>query len=179
MGENPNYHIYRIIPGTIKYLTDCKDAWLNSELGRAYFKSDEDLTSALINAIENQEIFIALDGSGNCLGYICIAIKGAFCEFPYCRSLAVKESNRGMGVGTTLLNYYEKIGFKNADKLFILVSDFNKRAKKLYEKLGYLQVGSVPNLFKEGITEYIMVKDQREYLKKAQLTNSPTPKQWL
>jgi len=153
---------FNIVPGTIEHLNDCKEAWIKSELGRVYYSSDEYLTSCLLESINQKQIYIALDESNNCLGYICIVFRGAFYEFPYCRSLAVKENYRGKGIGSALLKYYEQIGFLNFKKLFILVSDFNHRAKKLYEKMGYIQIGMVPDLFKKGIAEYIMVKFKPE-----------------
>ena len=39
------------------------------------------------------------------------------------------------------------------------VADFNPEAKRFYEKNGYRQVGEIPGLYREGITEYIMMKE--------------------
>jgi len=39
-----------------------------------------------------------------------------------------------------------------------LVSDFNRGAKKLYEKLGFVHVGVIPDLFKDGVSEIILAK---------------------
>ncbi|WP_165613355.1 GNAT family N-acetyltransferase [Desulfotruncus arcticus] len=72
--------------------------------------------------------------------------------------MAVKQQYRGQGIGTALLNYFEKIGFTNATRVFILVSDFNQRAQQLYNRLGYTNVGLIPNLFKEGVSEHILMK---------------------
>lgn len=148
----------RIVTGTFKHLKDCKEALRDSKLGQAYYVSDELLTSVLTEGFNKREIFVALDESNQFLGHIWIALKGAFYDFPYCRSLAVKKEYRGQGVGTALLRYYEQVGFTTATRLFILVSDFNQKAKKLYERLGYIQVGLIPNLFKNGIAEHILVK---------------------
>lgn len=147
----------RIVPGTTEHLFDCKEAFRDSELGEAYY-SEEVATSRLTEALCKGEIFVALDESSHCLGYIWIALKGMFDHFPYCRLLAVRKECRGRGIGTALVKYYEMVGFANSTKLFILVSDFNSRAKKLYERLGYKQVGFIPDLFKNGVSEYILVK---------------------
>ena len=40
------------------------------------------------------------------------------------------------------------------------VADFNPEAKRFYEKNGYRQVGEIPGLYREGITEYIMMKEK-------------------
>jgi len=148
----------RIKPGTIEYVSECKEAFKNSELGNAYYTTDELMTTRFSEGISNKEIFIALNENDQFLGYIMIVMNGAFGNFPYCRSIAVKKEFRGRGIGTYLLRYFETIGFANSNRLFILVSDFNLDAKKLYERLGYTAVGIVPNLFKDGITENILIK---------------------
>ncbi len=42
--------------------------------------------------------------------------------------------------------------------MFLLVSDFNKKAELLYGKLGYKKVGKIPDLFKSGVSEHVLVK---------------------
>ena len=83
---------------------------------------------------------------------------GCFGKFSYLSILAVKEKFRNNGIGELLVNKFEAIGFKRADRVFILVSDFNKRARKFYRKLGYKKVGNIPNLFKVGVSENLLVK---------------------
>jgi ribosomal protein S18 acetylase RimI-like enzyme len=48
------------------------------------------------------------------------------------------------------------------DLLFLVVADFNPDAKILYEKIGYIQVGTIPSLYREGITEHLMMKSRQE-----------------
>lgn len=148
----------KIVPGTGKYLADCREAYKNSELGEAYSPSDAALSFRLLEGIAKKELFVAVDGGDRFIGYIWIAQRGAFYDFPYCPGLAVRKEYRGRGVGTALLRHYEKVGFEYSDRIFILVSDFNLRARKLYEKLGYKQVGIIPDFLKEGIAEHILMK---------------------
>lgn len=148
----------RILPGTVEHLSDCIEALRNSDLGEVYFHPEDELRAGFSEGFSNGEIFVALDESNRCLGYIWVALRGAFYGFPYCRNIAVKKNWRGKGIGTALLKYYEKMGFKDSNRLFILVSDFNIEAKKLYERLGYKPVGVIPNLFKTGVSEQILVK---------------------
>jgi len=44
--------------------------------------------------------------------------------------------------------------------VFLVVADFNPEAKRLYEHLGYRQVGEIPGLYKAGVTEYLMMKER-------------------
>ncbi len=41
------------------------------------------------------------------------------------------------------------------------MSEFNKKAQLLYGKLGYKKVGKIPDLFKKGVAEIILIKYQR------------------
>lgn len=152
----------RIVHGTVKHLSDCIDALRDSELGAVYSHPEEELRSGFTDGFSKGEIFVVLDESNNWLGYIWIALRGAFYGFPYCRIIAVKKDWRGKGIGTALLNYYEKVGFENSNRLFMLVSDFNKAAQILYERLGYEHVGVIPDLFKKGVSEHILVKFRSE-----------------
>jgi ribosomal protein S18 acetylase RimI-like enzyme len=49
-----------------------------------------------------------------------------------------------------------------SDKLFLVVADYNPAAKRFYERNGYQQVGEIPNLYRPGVTEYLMVKDLKK-----------------
>ena len=69
---------------------------------------------------------------------------------------------RKQGIGKKLLSFVEEIAFKDWPKLFLTVSDFNKRAKKLYQEIGFEEVGFVPDLFKDGVAEHVMVKVRKD-----------------
>jgi len=53
------------------------------------------------------------------------------------------------------------IRLKDISKLFLVVGDFNLRAKKLYKKIGYSEIGDIPNLYKYGITKCVMIKSRK------------------
>jgi ribosomal protein S18 acetylase RimI-like enzyme len=141
-----------------KYLEDCKIALLNSKLGQEYFPSEEKAAAALSEGITKGEMFVAVDEAGECLGFIWFVIGGAFHGFPYLHIIAVKEPFRGLGVGRKLLSFFEETVFADHSKVFLVVADFNPDAKRLYESLGYRQVAALPGLYKEGVTEYLMMK---------------------
>ena len=139
-------------------LDDCKAALLDSRLGREYFASQEKAHAALMEGITKGEIFVAVTEGGECLGFIWFILKGTFHSFPYLHIIAVKQKVRGQGIGKKLLAFFEAAVFRDASKAFLVVADFNPDAKRLYEKLGYEQVGELPDLYKEGVTEYLMMK---------------------
>ena len=142
------------------HLEDCKDALLNSKLGQEYFVSKEKTISVLTEGITKEEIFVATNEMGKYLGFIWFVLGGAFHSFPYLHIIAVKEEYRGRGIGKKLLSFFEETVFTNSSKAFLVVASFNPDAKRLYEKLGYKQVGEIPGLYKEGVTECLMMKER-------------------
>jgi ribosomal protein S18 acetylase RimI-like enzyme len=142
----------------MRYLEDCKVALLKSKLGQEYFPAEKSVPSALTEGISKEEIFVAVDEGGECLGFIWFILTGAFHSFPYLHVIAVKEAFRGMGIGKKLLCFFEEAVFTDYSKVFLVVADFNPAAKRLYERLGYKQVGEIPDLYKDGVSEYLMMK---------------------
>ena len=61
-------------------------------------------------------------------------------------------------IGKALLDYSERITSEMADRLFLVVADYNPDAKQFYERNGYRQVGEIPSLYRPGVTEYLMAK---------------------
>ena len=149
-----------IIKAQLRHLEDCKVALLNSKLGQVYFPSEEKALDTLTEGISKGEIFVAVDEDegGECLGFIWFIQEGAFHSFPYVHIIAVKEAYRGMGIGKKLLHFFEETAFTHHSKAFLVVADFNPDARRLYERLGYQQVGVIPGLYKDGVTEYLMMK---------------------
>ena len=66
------------------------------------------------------------------------------------------------GIGKALLDYSENIVCETADKLFLVVADYNPAAKRFYERNGYQQVREISNLYRSGVTESLMVKDLKK-----------------
>ena len=151
-----------IVRGDHGHLKDCVEALVHSELAKVYYPTKEIAESLLKEGITKQEIYVALDERFACVGYIWFALSKMFYKFPYVCQLAVRKEHRGQGIGTKLLSFIEEIAFKDWPKLFITVSDFNQRAKKLYEEIGFDEVGFVPDLFKDGVAEYVMVKVRKD-----------------
>ena len=142
------------------HLKDCVKALLNSKLGEVYFKTKGAAQEYLKEGISSGEIYVALDSRYGCVGYAWFTMDGMFYKYPYLKNIAVKELHRGRGVGKKLLAFFESCAFKQTDKVFLTAGDFNTKAQKLYKEVGYKKVGSIPNLFKQGYTEYLMIKSK-------------------
>jgi ribosomal protein S18 acetylase RimI-like enzyme len=100
-------------------------------------------------------VLVARRGGAPC-GFIRIHPRGV-AGSPYVASVAVAESERGHGVGTALLDATEA-RYPKARYVFLCVSDFNTRARALYERCGYRLVGELPDYVVDGHSELLMGK---------------------
>ena len=48
---------------------------------------------------------------------------------------------------------------KLKSKIFLLVGDWNKGAMKFYEKMGYVMIGTIPELFRKKTDEHLLMKE--------------------
>ena len=76
---------------------------------------------------------------------------------PYVAAIAVSGEFRGQSIGSALLRRAELL-FPNSRHLFLCVSSFNTRARSLYERRGYRQVGELPDYVVQGASEILMHK---------------------
>lgn len=140
------------------HLPACAEVLEDSQLGRTYFSDSYPIKRVLNESFGEDEMYVALDENKDCVGFFWFAPEGAFHSFPYLHMIAVKKDYRNKGIGTALLKYFEQLCFEDNEKVFLVVADFNISAKKLYESIGYRQVGAIPGLYKKGITEQLMMK---------------------
>ena len=93
------------------------------------------------------------------VGFVATLAEGIEFE-PLIVFLCVAEDHRDQGIGTSLLNYFEEY-FSKAANLYLFVSDVNPGAQRLYQRLGYLPVGALPNFNLAGQTEFLYRKTRR------------------
>ena len=136
--------------GNEQQLKDCRDALCRSTLGERYFSSPGSAENAILEGIRQENLYVAFIGE-ECVGFTYIIPKGAFHSFPYLHIIAVKEEYRNKGIGKALLDYSENIAYEMADRIFLVVADYNPDAKRFYERNGYQQVGEIPNLYRPGV----------------------------
>jgi ribosomal protein S18 acetylase RimI-like enzyme len=107
---------------------------------------------------EGTDVYVVLEGD-TLQAFIAIIANGLEDE-PMIEFLCVASKMRGKGIGTRLVNFFES-KFPDAANLYMFVSDINPKAKALYEKLGYDQVGLFKDFNLVGQTEYLMRKSRR------------------
>ena len=123
------------------------DPWL--KLGMDY--------AACLKAFEGayREVHV-LKKENEIIGLVIIQPQGSFKG--YIQTLAIKESYRGAGYGTKLLQFCEDCILQYSPNIFICVSAFNQGAYQLYTKFGFKLVGELPDFIKEGFTELLLRK---------------------
>lgn len=151
--------VIKIKKGSYEYFSDCVEALFYSDIGTTYFGNEEKCKNAIKEGIEQGTLYVALI-DGVCAGFIWYLPKGVFHSFPYLHIISIKAAYRGKGIGKKMIQFIENITFADSNKIFLVVGDFNPDAKHLYERIGYHQVGELPNLYKKGVTEYLMMKEK-------------------
>ena len=143
-----------------KHVVACVNILQNTQLGTVYFGNYKKTADLLLHALAQRELFVALNDHEECLGFVYFMPKGVFGSYPYLHIIAVKEDCRNLGIGKQLMKYFEENASDYAStKYFLTVDDFNPRARKLYESIGYQCVGELADFYKKGIKSYIMMKE--------------------
>ena len=88
----------------------------------------------------------------------CIVVNTAPPLSGYVQAICVAPQSRGSGVGRLLMEQAEQVVFARAPNVFLFVSDFNAAARAFYERLGYRQVGELPDFLVAGRSELLMRK---------------------
>jgi ribosomal protein S18 acetylase RimI-like enzyme len=146
--------------GNETQLEVCASCLNNCVLGERYFYDRKHTVEFLKDGFEKGEIYLCVNDD-TVLGFMRIDLKGTFAKFPLLRVIAVNEKYRNQGIGKAMIEYYESMGFEESDKVFLLVSEFNTDAKRLYERLGYVEVGKIPDLYQKDTAEYFMMKKKQ------------------
>lgn len=102
------------------------------------------------------ELFVAR-AEGRLQGFILLHPRGAMSS-PYVASIAVALEARGKNIGSRLMAFAEDHYRGRARHIFLCVSSFNPRARKLYERLGYQVIGELKDYVIEGASEILLHK---------------------
>ncbi|MBQ1251664.1 MAG: GNAT family N-acetyltransferase [Firmicutes bacterium] len=160
MPHNPHAVNIRFVPGNIERLDEYIAIFEKSDLFDRYFKEDIELKKRLFAPVDSGNTIIAETESGEAVGFMLFDMNGMYGRLPYLALLGVKDGYRNMGIGEQLIDLYLTIGRKiGYDRFFISASDFNPRAKALYQRKGFRPLCLVPALFHEGINEWLMIKE--------------------
>jgi len=110
------------------------------------------------NICHDPEFFLYMAHCNNIPAGIILLDPRGVAGSPYIKSIAVYPEFRGQGIGTKLLSFAENLFRDRSRHLFICVSSFNHRARRLYEKSGFQEVGELKDYIIEGASEILMHK---------------------
>ncbi len=127
-------------------------------LWQRYAVTEAGATQRLQDGLARGATIAVAEHMGRPVGFIWYVERGAFSRSGYVMLIGVNVELRGGGVGAALLAHAETAMFAQAHDVFLLVSDFNLAAQRFYRRLGYQQVGALPDYVTPGITELIFRK---------------------
>ena len=96
---------------TIEDLNGCVSALENSALSTAYFQTEESRVSAVKEAIDSGNTYVAFY-EDECVGFVYYIEQGAFHAFHYIHLITVREDYRRKGIGKKLLEFAQKTLFE-------------------------------------------------------------------
>ncbi|MGH7452086.1 MAG: GNAT family N-acetyltransferase [bacterium] len=102
-----------------------------------------------------REVYVAVS-RGEVIGFIILQMEGTFTG--YIQTVAVRAEWRGHGLGSRLIAFAEKRIFAKKPNVFMCVSSFNKKAQRLYRRLGYEKIGALKNFIVPGHDEILLRK---------------------
>ena len=123
------------------------DPWIT--LGRDY------ATSLRVIKDPSREVYVVEDEQG-VAGFLILCMVGAFVG--YIQTVLVAHSRQGQGIGSALVAFAEDRIFSESPNVFLCVSSFNTRARRLYERLGYQYVGELTDYIVRGHSELLFRK---------------------
>jgi ribosomal protein S18 acetylase RimI-like enzyme len=151
-----------VIPGLEFSRIAVDDLDRTEQCGRLMISSEPWITlqRTLDGALESlrdpgKELHGVLRGD-DLVGFVLLDMRGPLAG--YIQSICVRPDQRGRGVGAALIAWVEQRVHRESPNLFLFVSSFNDAARRFYERLGFVAVGSVPEFIVRGSDEILMRK---------------------
>lgn len=140
-------------------LEEYKHIFDNSALYTHYFKKKPELLEQWLTEYM-PNAYIAVDRNGNSVGWISISASDAHIDgLPNITLLGVKDSARGRGIGQMLISFYVDVMTQlGCEECAVVVNDWNPRARKLYDSLGFKLRKSYEDPFIGGFANHVLVK---------------------
>ena len=140
-------------------LEEYKHIFDNSALYTHYFKKKPELLEQWLTEYM-PNAYIAVDRNGNSVGWISISASDAHIDgLPNITLLGVKDSARGRGIGQMLISFYVDVMTQlGCEECAVVVNDWNPRARKLYDSLGFKLRKSYEDPFIGGFVTHVLVK---------------------
>jgi ribosomal protein S18 acetylase RimI-like enzyme len=109
-----------------------------------------------------REVYVAVF-NGEVIGFIILQMEGTFTG--YIQTVAVRADWRGQGLGSHLIAFAERRIFSEKPNVFMCVSSFNKKAQRLYRRLGYKKNGVLKSFIVPAHDEILLRKTRGPLVK--------------
>ena len=103
----------------------------------------------------DRECYIAHISGQRC-GFLILALKGA--TVGHLQTICLAPEFRDRGFGTRIIAFAEERIFRDFPNVFLSVSSFNPKARRLYERLGYHVVGELADYIVPSHSEILLRK---------------------
>jgi ribosomal protein S18 acetylase RimI-like enzyme len=149
-----------IRPMTANDITPLARLMASSPLWQRYNVTEASTARRLSDGLARGMTIAVAEIEGEPVGFVWYVERGAFNRSGYIMLIGVQPDAKGRGIGRALMEHAESVLFARSPDVFLLVSDFNRDAQQFYARLGYRQVGAIPDYVAPGITELIYRKSR-------------------
>lgn len=132
---------------------ECAKLMANSEPWITLRRTYEDCLRMLKDP--SREVYLGF-AKDEIVGFIIFLMRGPLVG--YIQTVAVKPEWRNKGIGSKLLEFAEEKIFTRTPNVFMCVSSFNKKAQKLYKRLGYEVISELKDYIVSGHSEILLRK---------------------
>jgi ribosomal protein S18 acetylase RimI-like enzyme len=136
----------------------CARLMAESPLWQRYRVTPDSAARRFQVGLERQATIAVAELEGDLAGFIWYETTGAFSRSGYVMLVGVQPGLRSQGIGQALMAHAEAEMYRLVEDIFLLVSDFNDAAQRFYRRLGYQQVGAIPDYVMPGVAELIFRK---------------------
>jgi ribosomal-protein-alanine N-acetyltransferase len=133
---------------------DCRRLVLASEPWITLGYDEVDVQAIVRSAASDHLLLARVDG--RVIGFALSAPGVLLGE--YLKILVVETRYHANGIGRRLMAELERRAFQQWPNVYLCVSDFNHGARRFYRRLGYEDVGRLPDLLVPGTGEILMRK---------------------
>ena len=153
---------FTLVKGVPERLEVYREFFYGSKLYDAYFAEGDSLNENLLRAMADGDLYVAMSPGDEAVGVMYMTRNG-LAGLPYLNLLGVKKKYRDQGIGTDLVKIF--IGVmeeKNYPNMFIMTSQFNTGAKRLYQSLGFQPKCLLHDVIRKGVSEWLFMRPNRK-----------------